>query len=141
MRTESSNINPEILRKVISRINCEDSMMYCLFISSTFQDIDSWYRVMGPFSCTFSHFIGRYLFYFLNSGGSRISHRGGRGPRRGGRGLPRQLRFVKFVCQNERIGSLRGAHAGCAPPNPPMLKMIAQMGNHHEHNQGPQSIH
>ena len=24
----------------------------------------------------------------------------------GGHGLPRRLRFVKFVCQNERIGSL-----------------------------------
>ena len=29
----------------------------------------------------------------------------------GGRGLPRQLRFVKFVCQNERIGSLGGGGA------------------------------
>ena len=30
---------------------------------------------------------------------------GGRGPRGvgGGRGLPRHLRFKKFVCQNERI--------------------------------------
>ena len=35
----------------------------------------------------------------------------------GGRGLPRRLCFVKFVCQNERIGSLGGGvHAGCAPP-------------------------
>ena len=35
---------------------------------------------------------------------------GGRWPRRGGgRGLPRWLRFVKFVCQNERIGSLKSA--------------------------------
>ena len=33
----------------------------------------------------------------------------------GGRGLPRQLRFVKFVCQNERIGSLGGTHPACAP--------------------------
>ena len=32
----------------------------------------------------------------------------------GGRGLPRWLHFVKFVCQNERIGSFRGARAGCA---------------------------
>ena len=30
----------------------------------------------------------------------------------GGRGLPRWLRFIKFVCQNERIG--------CAPLDPPM---------------------
>ena len=48
------------------------------------------------------------------SGRSRISHREGV-DLVGGRGLPRRLRFVKFVCQNERIGSLGGAHAGCAP--------------------------
>ena len=40
---------------------------------------------------------------------------GGRGPRRGDRGLPRQLRFEKFVCQNERIWTLRGAWAGHPP--------------------------
>ena len=36
-------------------------------------------------------------------------------------GLPSQLRFIKFVCQNERIGSIRGVHAGCTPPNLPMV--------------------
>ena len=41
--------------------------------------------------------------------------RGGRGPRRRECGLPRQLRFENFVCQNERIGTLRG----CAPGAPP----------------------
>ena len=35
---------------------------------------------------------------------------------KGGRGLPMQLCFIKFVCQNERIGSLRGAHAVCTHP-------------------------
>ena len=40
---------------------------------------------------------------------------GGRGPRRRGCGLPRRLRFENFVCQNKRIGTLRGAHAGRAP--------------------------
>ena len=46
---------------------------------------------------------------------------GGRGPRRRGCGLPRQLRFENFVCQNERIGTLRGgARAGRAPLDPPM---------------------
>ena len=50
---------------------------------------------------------------YHTSGGSRIS-------RRGGHGLPRRLRFIKFVCQNERFGSLRGARAGGAPLNPPM---------------------
>ena len=34
----------------------------------------------------------------------------------GGRQLPRRLRFVKFVCQNERISTLRGARAGGTPP-------------------------
>ena len=34
-----------------------------------------------------------------------------------------QLRFVKFVCQNERIGSLGGGGGapGAAPLNPPMI--------------------
>ena len=45
---------------------------------------------------------------------------GGRGPRRRGCGLPRQLRFENFVCQNERIGTLRGARTGHAPLDPPM---------------------
>ena len=44
-----------------------------------------------------------------HSGGSRISRRGGVDLIGGGRGLLRRLRFVKFVCQNERIGSLGGA--------------------------------
>ena len=33
----------------------------------------------------------------------------------GGRQLPRRLCFEKFVCQNERIWTLRGARAGGAP--------------------------
>ena len=53
----------------------------------------------------------------LYSGGSRISRGGGgHGPRSGERGLPRRLCFVKFVCQNERIGSLRGAAHWVCPP-------------------------
>ena len=39
---------------------------------------------------------------------------GGRGPCRGC-GLPRQLHFENFVCQNERIWTRRGACAGYAP--------------------------
>ena len=54
------------------------------------------------------------------SGGSRISRSGGRGPRSRGCGLPRQLRFENFVCQNERIGTLKGARAGRAPLDPPV---------------------
>ena len=41
---------------------------------------------------------------------------GGPGPRRRGCGLPRQLCFENFVCQNERIGTLRGARARARPP-------------------------
>ena len=49
-----------------------------------------------------------------NSGRSRISRRGGRQPH-GGHQLPRRLHFEKFVCQNERIWTLRG----CALVVPP----------------------
>ena len=35
----------------------------------------------------------------------------------GGRGLPRQLRFEKFVCQNERIWTLRVGRALGTPPS------------------------
>ena len=34
----------------------------------------------------------------------------------GGCGLPRQLRFENFVCQNERIGTLRGGAHQAHPP-------------------------
>ena len=37
----------------------------------------------------------------------------------GGHQLPTWLHFVKFVCRNERIGSLRGA-PGWGPLDPPM---------------------
>ena len=43
--------------------------------------------------------------------------RGGRQPRRGGCQLPRRLHFIKFVCQNKRIWTLRG-RAPAAPPGP-----------------------
>ena len=33
----------------------------------------------------------------------------------GGRGLLRRLRFKNFVCENERIWTLRGACAGHTP--------------------------
>ena len=40
----------------------------------------------------------------------------------GGRGLPRQLHFENFVCQNERIWTLRGGRASGTPPlDPPMF--------------------
>ena len=67
------------------------------------------------------------LFYkatislFVGSGGSRISRRGGVGRRRGDRGPPRRLRFENFACQNERIWTRRGARAGRAPLDPPMV--------------------
>ena len=45
---------------------------------------------------------------------------GGHGPHRRGCGLLRWLHFENFVCKNERIGTLRGACAGCAPLDLPM---------------------
>ena len=63
--------------------------------------------------------IGIYQIY--RSGGSRIS-RGGREPRRRGCGLPRQLHFKNFVCQNERIGTLGGRAPGEPPLDPPMYR-------------------
>ena len=51
---------------------------------------------------------------YVYSGGSRISHR--KAPTSyGGPQLPRRLCFKKFVCQNERIWTLRG-RAPVAPP-------------------------
>ena len=46
----------------------------------------------------------------------------------GGRGLPRRLHFVKFVCQNERIGSLRGGHTPGAPPLNPPMGLLVKLG-------------
>ena len=58
-----------------------------------------------------------FPFYDGNgsSGGSRIS-RGGGGGGGGGRGPPTWALFGENVCENERIGSHRGACAGHAPP-------------------------
>ena len=39
----------------------------------------------------------------------------------GGAWTPRQLRFENFACQNERIWTRRGALAGRAPLDPPMV--------------------
>ena len=47
-------------------------------------------------------------------GGCR-PHTGGADVVGGGRQLPRWLHFKKFVCQNERIWTRRGARAGGAP--------------------------
>ena len=58
---------------------------------------------------------GKYMLY-IHSGGCRIS-------RRGGRGLPRQLRFANFVCQNERIWTLGGRAPGTPPLDPPMIQV------------------
>ena len=38
----------------------------------------------------------------------------------GGRQLPRRLRFIKFVCRNERIWTLRGGARRRRPLDPPM---------------------
>ena len=50
----------------------------------------------------------------FDSGGSRISHWGGGQPI-GGHRPPMHMLFGKNVCENERIGSCWGAHAGGAP--------------------------
>ena len=42
----------------------------------------------------------------------------------GGRGLPRQLCFEKFICQNERIWTLRRGRAPGTPLDPPMHVLI-----------------
>ena len=39
----------------------------------------------------------------------------------GGCGLLRQLHFENFVCQNERIGTLRGGARRARPLDPPMV--------------------
>ena len=57
----------------------------------------------------------------VNSGGSSISHKGGVHPL-GGRGPLTWALFGENVCENKRIGSNRGACAGHAPPDPPMVK-------------------
>ena len=51
------------------------------------------------------------------SGGSRISRRGGRGPRTGGPWTPEAATFQKF-CMSKRknLGPVGGARAGRAPP-------------------------
>ena len=50
------------------------------------------------------------------SGGSRISRRGSVDLVGGGAWTPKAAMFRKICCcQNKRIGSLRGAHAGWAP--------------------------
>ena len=46
------------------------------------------------------------------SGGSRISRRGGRAPIMRGHGPPTWALFSENVCENERIGSHRGACLG-----------------------------
>ena len=65
-----------------------------------------------PKFCTSTH-DNKQLFISI-SGGSRISRRGGGGEHPlGGHGLRTLALFGENVCENERIGSHRGA---CAPP-------------------------
>ena len=52
--------------------------------------------------------------------GSRIFCRGGVDPFGGGVWPPTWALFSENVCENERIGSCRGACAGHAPLDPPM---------------------
>ena len=41
----------------------------------------------------------------------------------GERQVPTQLRFIKFVCQNERIGTLRGGARPVCPLDPPLISL------------------
>ena len=73
-------------------------------------------RVFKVFYGVSTPFLRVYLLIANCSGGSRIFRRGGVDLDRRGCGLPRQLCFENFVCQNERIGTLRGGRAARAPP-------------------------
>ena len=66
-----------------------------------------------------------YVFIYIYSGGSMISRRGA-STSGGGRRLLRQLRFENFVCQNERIWTLRGEGRRACPLDPPMIYAIVQ---------------
>ena len=66
------------------------------------------------------HVMAFGLIYYLPSGGSRISHRGGHAPI-GGHGPPTWALFGENVCENETIGS----HGGCAPGTPPRSANVA----------------
>ena len=45
-----------------------------------------------------------------------------------GRQIPTWLRFIKFVCQNERIGNLRGVRCGY-PLDPPLVMVCVGYRN------------
>ena len=66
---------------------------------------------------------------------------GGRSPR-GGHLLPMQLCFVKFVCQNERIGTHGGGAAGAPPGSAtgrePIFKHVRKGGTATPPDQYPQ---
>ena len=60
--------------------------------------------------------IKRSIFKNNTSGGSRISRRGGRGPRRGGLWTPEAVTFQKFLyVKTKELGPLGGRAPG-APP-------------------------
>ena len=66
---------------------------------------------------TYALYMPWYQYLMLDISVVLMRH----GPHRRGCGLPRQLHFKIFVCQNERIGTHRGGHVlGMPPLDPPM---------------------
>ena len=51
-------------------------------------------------------------------------------PRRGGDQLPERLRFIKFVCQSERIGTLRGGRMRLLDAPLIVVKIAREAGDH-----------
>ena len=73
------------------------------------------YAIKSPSPESPVHFVvTHHGITAYSSGGSRISRTGGV-DLVGGHGLPRQLRFESFVCQNERIWTLGRRTPGTPP--------------------------
>ena len=102
-------------RKGVSRCLLNDCGLCLELLETTLDQKESFEVEKSAFGlCAIQNFKT-----YVISGGSRIFLRGGRRPRGGGgRPLPRRLRFEKFVCQNERIWTLRGGRVPAAPPPP-----------------------
>ena len=104
-----------LVLKILSQIQADEFF--------TGQDI--MFVLIGCNWCTFPLDIEMFVnnIKTINSGGSRISHKGGGIDLIGGRGLPRQLHFENFVCQNERIWPLGGRAPGTPSLDPPMINL------------------
>ena len=76
------------------------------------------------------HYTGQSPFISMGvtSGGSRISHRGGRGPVRGGVDLRSRHFLAKMYAKMKELGPVGGACAGHAPQDPPMVTILFLTG-------------